>query len=143
MLLHFFILLCLDYCHSTFVRLPKFRLHQLPSIMNCAAQLVANPLKFSLISAQCHMRDTLHWRAESIQDLLGRALLVALLHHTHESCLCPFQLSQVAGQLIQPPMEIFWSRSDVHQRVQECSIHSRALVHSFLTISSLTFEVSL
>ena len=58
-LVHSFVLTRLDYCNSVLAGLPKFRIRQLQSVLNCAARVVAKLPKFSHISI--YMRDTLHW----------------------------------------------------------------------------------
>ena len=58
-LVHSFVLTRLDYCNGVLAGLPKFRIRQLQSVLNCAARVVAKLPKFSHIST--YMRDTLHW----------------------------------------------------------------------------------
>jgi hypothetical protein len=89
-LVHSFVLTRLDYCNSVLAGLPRFRILQLQSVLNCAARVVAKLPKFSHISM--YMRETLHWLP--VEDritfkivLMGRTSMVgAAPEYIRELC---------------------------------------------------------
>ena len=75
-LVHSFILTRLDYCNSVLAGLPRFRIRQLQSVLNCAARVVGNLPRYSHITE--YTREVLHWlpvdkRIDFKLLLMGRA----------------------------------------------------------------------
>lgn len=127
----------LDYCNSISAVCPEL------SYLNSgqSSQILLYLSKSAYMSI--HLTGSLlrtEPNSRSSFSLAGLCQL-ALHHHTYESCLYQFQLSQVASRFVQPLMEIFWTLAAVRQH--DCTVHSRTLVHPFGTIFHLTFEIPL
>lgn len=82
----------LEYCNLILLGIVRFSLCQLQSIVNCAAQVIGNKIKYSLISQ--YVLETLHWLPVGKQISCYSSCL-HMPHYVRE--LCVLGWSQVDG----------------------------------------------